>query len=130
DSDRVFWVYCPTKKGYTVLKKRCLSDYIAQLSDHVGFKFTSHTFRHATITNWQLDDAIPEEAVQKTAGHSDINTTRSIYTHIRDEDVLGAIFDFGWKEFGLPNPKSPPASQSGKPRPAPDNLENLVAFIA
>lgn len=130
DPERVFWVYCPTKKGYTILKKRCLSDYICQLSDHVGFKFTSHTFRHATITNWQLDDAIPEEAVQKTAGHSDINTTRSIYTHIRDEDVLGAIFDFGWKEFGLPNPKSLPASQSSKSQSVTGNLENLVEFIA
>ncbi len=49
-------------------------------------RVTPHTFRHSTITDYMLNGA-PMAVVQKIAGHSSIQTTINIYTHLQDDDV-------------------------------------------
>lgn len=47
---------------------------------------TPHVFRHSNITDYILNGA-PMALVQKMAGHSNIQTTIDIYTHIQHSDI-------------------------------------------
>lgn len=48
---------------------------------------TPHTFRHTFCTRLILSD-MDVKSVQYIMGHNTINTTLSIYTHIREQDAL------------------------------------------
>ena len=48
-------------------------------------KCTLHDLRRSAITNWA--QALPIQAVQQFAGHSNITTTKKYYLAVRKEDV-------------------------------------------
>jgi integrase len=46
---------------------------------------TLHDLRRSAVTNWA--QALPIQAVQQFAGHSNITTTRKYYLFVRQEDI-------------------------------------------
>ena len=61
---------------------RCWKNYC----DETGLKITSHQLRHTFATllyEWEIDVKDSQELL----GHSDISTTRNIYTHIRQSRI-------------------------------------------
>lgn len=54
---------------------------------------TPHTFRHSTITDY-IRNGAPMAIVQQIAGHSNIQTTIDIYTHVQVSDQRSAFRNF------------------------------------
>jgi site-specific recombinase XerD len=79
-----------TKRAYDKRWSKYCTDY--------GIHFTAHQLRHAYAT--MLHEAgIDLKDAQTLMGHSDINLTKQIYTHIRNErmeETAKKINDFSF----------------------------------
>ncbi len=70
--------------GIEPLTERAFSRRWERYCQAYGFKITAHQLRHAYAT-MLFEAGIEEKDAQYLMGHSDINLTRQIYTHIRQE---------------------------------------------
>ena len=67
---------------------------IQQLQKKLGIDFRFHSFRHSHATIL-AENGAPVKAVQERLGHSNVQTTLAIYTHVSDRmrKEAAAIFD-------------------------------------
>lgn len=57
----------------------------------VSVHITPHMLRHTRATAWIRDDKLPTSTVARLLGHTSVQTTDAIYTHLADEDVRVAL---------------------------------------
>ena len=75
-------IFCNEEGGY--LTKKQFSYNWAKMLKENNIKVTAHQLRHAYAT-MLFEAGIDVKDAQELMGHSDINLTRQIYTHIRSE---------------------------------------------
>lgn len=74
--------------------------------------WTLHELRHTFLTNLAQAGVHPS-VMQRLAGHSSMNTTMKIYTHVHNEDMLSAMQSL--VSVRKSAPKSAPRSKKKKP---------------
>lgn len=75
---------------------------------HIGHKVTAHQLRHGYAT-FLYEAKIADKDMQELLGHADINTTKNIYTHIRDShrsEVAATFNEFLSNDDGKNDGKS------------------------
>ncbi|GAC1499089.1 MAG: hypothetical protein NVS1B10_01460 [Candidatus Saccharimonadales bacterium] len=60
---------------------------------NIDKRVTPHVFRHSTITDYIVNGA-PMPVVQQIAGHSNIQTTINIYTHMQNKDKRAVFREY------------------------------------
>ncbi len=75
-------IFCNDDGSYYTKKQ--LAYRWNKMQKDAGIKLTAHQLRHAYAT-MLFEAGIDEKDAQELMGHSDINLTKSIYTHIRQE---------------------------------------------
>ena len=73
--------------------------------------FTLHELRHTFLTNLAQAGVHPS-VMQKLAGHSSMNTTMKIYTHVHSEDLKDAIDSLASARKSARIPKNKKAGQN------------------
>lgn len=89
DSDYVF-VCLKGKKRSQPLRYTAIQDLFVRLSKTVGQKVTPHMMRHTHATEL-IQQGWDMALVQKRLGHSSIQTTVNIYTHLSVQDLKNAL---------------------------------------
>ncbi|WP_029540568.1 tyrosine-type recombinase/integrase [Selenomonas sp. AB3002] len=73
-----------TKKGAPIRPNR-LSNYFGSLRRKLGIKSTFHMLRHDMASRMKNSSQFDLKDIQTQLGHSSINITMDIYTHIDNE---------------------------------------------
>lgn len=81
--------------------KRAMQCYVKKVMSElqVTKNITPHSLRHSILTNLRLENVAIED-LQLLAGHKQISTTQSIYTHVGLSDVRNKFDDFHNKTKG------------------------------
>jgi len=85
---------CCDIEGY-YLNPNVFSSIVKKVSKKMGIDFNFHMLRHTFATNLVTND-VDLKTAQDLMRHSSVNTTMSIYTHIKDEhklDVINNVFN-------------------------------------
>lgn len=91
--------YVCTKDGFNQINISYFKSNLHHLMDNLDFKFTFHKLRHTHAT-LLIQNGANIKDVQHRLGHSDVNTTLNVYTHINNDasstsvNILDAISEF------------------------------------
>lgn len=75
--------YVCTKDGFNQINISYFKSNLHHLMDNLDFKFSFHKLRHTHAT-LLIENGANIKDVQHRLGHSDVNTTLNVYTHISD----------------------------------------------
>lgn len=84
-----------TERGYEGAWKR-YCEAVGFIDDDGKPTLTAHNFRHGTAT-LMFESDVDEITAQKTLGHSKVETTREIYTELREQQKSKSISKFNDK---------------------------------
>lgn len=81
--DEIFNPICRTNSG-GALTANTVTRWCHKAGEELGFEFHFHMLRH-THTTLLLESGAPIKAVQERLGHSSVNTTLAVYSHVTDD---------------------------------------------
>lgn len=82
--------YVCTKDGFNQINISYFKSNLHHLMDNLDFKFTFHKLRHTHAT-LLIQNGANIKDVQYRLGHSDVNTTLNVYTHLTDNSSSASV---------------------------------------
>lgn len=82
--------YVCTKDGFNPINISYFKSNLHHLMDNLDFKFTFHKLRHTHAT-LLIQNGANIKDVQYRLGHTDVNTTLNIYTHLTDNSSSASV---------------------------------------
>lgn len=82
--------YVCTKNGFNQINISYFKSNLHHLMDNLDFKFTFHKLRHTHAT-LLIQNGANIKDVQYRLGHSDVNTTLNVYTHINGDSSSTSV---------------------------------------
>ncbi len=96
DSDYVFVNLWDGKIG-SAMRYNTVADLFRRLSKKTGIDVNPHMLRHTHATELIRSGKWDVAYVQKRLGHANVQTTINTYTHLSDEDMKEAYFEYAKK---------------------------------
>lgn len=82
--------YVCTKDGFNQINISYFKSNLHHLMDNLDFKFSFHKLRHTHAT-LLIQNGANIKDVQYRLGHSDVNTTLNVYTHLTDNSSSASV---------------------------------------
>lgn len=82
--------YVCTKDGFNKINISYFKSNLHHLMDNLDFKFSFHKLRHTHAT-LLIQNGANIKDVQYRLGHSDVNTTLNVYTHLTDNSSSASV---------------------------------------